>query len=69
MTSLAVPLTNVQLELLKLYATDLSEKDLNELRGLLASFYAKKSIELADQVWEDRDLSNEDMDQWLNEED
>ena len=62
------PPTNVQLELLKLYATDLSEDDLSELRDTLAHFYAKKSIKLADQVWEDKGLTNEDMDRWLNEE-
>lgn len=64
-----MPLTNVQLELLKLYATDLSEKDINELRDTLADFYAKKSIQLANQVWEEKGLSNEEMDAWLNEED
>ncbi|MEM6842776.1 MAG: hypothetical protein AAF944_17830 [Bacteroidota bacterium] len=67
MKSLSVPLSNVQVELLKLYATDLSENDLNELRDTLAQFYANKSIELADRVWDEKGLTNEDMDQWLNE--
>ena len=62
-----LPLTNVQLELLKLYATDLSEKDMNELRDTLAGFCAKKSIQLANQVWEEKKLSSEDMNDWLNE--
>lgn len=69
MRNLAVPLTNVQLELLQLYATDLSEKDMNELRDTLADFYAKKSIQLANQIWEEKGLNNKDMDVWLNEED
>lgn len=50
MTELSLPLSNVQLELLKLYSTDLSEDDLKELKSLLARFYAEKSIKLANQV-------------------
>ena len=67
MESLRLPLSNVQLELLKLYATDLSKEDFDELRTTLAKFYANKSIQLANQVWEEKDLSNEDMDAWLHE--
>ena len=62
-----LPLTNVQLELLKLYATNLSEEDINELRDTLANFYAKKSIRLANQIWDEKGLTNEDMDAWLDE--
>ncbi len=61
------PLSNVQLELLKLYSTDLAEDDFKELRNALAKFYAEKSIKLANQVWDDKGLTNEDMDKWLNE--
>ena len=58
--------TNVQLELLQLYTTDLSEKDITELRAVLADFYAEKSIQLANQVWDEKGLGNEDMNAWLN---
>ena len=68
MDDLQMPLTNVQLELWKLYATHLSDQDLEELREVLVYFYAKKSIQLADQVWEDKGLTNENMDALLNEE-
>ena len=46
------PLSNVQMELLKLYSTNLSEKDMAELKEQLAKFYADKSIRLADAVWD-----------------
>ena len=52
---------------LKLYSTDLSQEDLKELRLNLAQFYAAKSIMLANQVWDKKGLTNEDMDKWLNE--
>ena len=67
MKNLVLPLTNVQLELLKLYATNLSEEDINELRDTLANFYAKKSIRLANQIWDEKGLTNEDVDAWLDE--
>ena len=44
--------SNVQLELLKLYSTNLSDKDMQELRNLLASFFAEKSIKSADEIWD-----------------
>ena len=67
MTSLSLPLSNVQMELLKLYSTNLSDEDLKELKVILAQFYAEKSIKLADAIWEERGLTDEDMDKWLNE--
>ena len=49
-------LSNVQLELLKLYSTDLSEKDLTALKNLLAKFYAERAIQTADQIWEHEEV-------------
>ena len=60
-------LSNVQLELLKLYSTNLSEKDLTALKKLLAKFYAERAIQTADQIWDQKKLSNKDMEAWLNE--
>lgn len=40
MTELKLPLSNVQLELLKLFATDLSEEELQELKMMIASVKA-----------------------------
>lgn len=68
MSAATQSLSNVQLELLKLYSTNLSEQDLLELRGELAQFYAKKSIETASQVWQEKGLTQADMDEWLNDE-
>lgn len=67
MTGLSLPLSNVQMELLKLYSTNLSEEDLKELKLLLARFFAKKSIRLANEIWDEKGLTDEDMDRWLNE--
>ena len=61
-------MSNVQLELLKLYSTNLSEKDILELKDVLAKFYAEKSIELADAVWQQKGYTAEDMNSILNDE-
>ena len=63
----ARPLTDLQLQLLELYGTDLPEDDLREIKGLLAQFFARKSIAEADEIWDERSLTNEDMDSWLDE--
>jgi hypothetical protein len=60
-------LSNVQQEILKLYATELLENELYELKMQLARFYAQKSIQAADKIWDEKGYSAADMDKWLNE--
>jgi hypothetical protein len=60
-------LTNVQLELLKLYSTNLSDTDLLELKQLLSKFFADKSIKLADEVWNKKGYTNDQMENLLND--
>ena len=67
MKTLTQPFTNTQIELLKLFSTSLSESDLRELKETLAQFYAQKSIQAANQVWDDKKLTQKDMDNWLND--
>jgi virulence-associated protein VagC len=60
------PISNLQLELLKLYSTNLRGNELQELKTLLAGYFAKKAMDEADAIWEQQDLSKEEMTQWLN---
>ena len=60
-------LSNVQQEILKLYATELLETELYDLKMQLARFYAQKAIQAADKIWDDKRYSAADMDKWLNE--
>lgn len=64
---MAASLTNVQLELLKLYSTNLSDTDLLELKQLLSKFFADKSIKLADEVWNKKGYTNDQMENLLND--
>ena len=67
MNLLNYPLTNVQIELMKLFSTGLSDKELIELKDLLSGFYANKAIAEADAIWDVRGLTDDDMEKWLNE--
>ena len=60
----AQKLSNVQLEILKMYSTDLSFSELLEFKQELATFFAKKAIQEADRVWEKKGLTNNCMDTW-----
>jgi hypothetical protein len=60
-------LSNVQQEILKLYATELADNELYELKTQLAHYYAHKVIQAADKIWEEKPYSAEEMDKWLNE--
>ncbi len=67
MSTLEYPLNNAQIELMKLFGTGLSTKDLKDMKQLLSQFFADRAIKAADELWDDRGLSNDDMDKWLNE--
>lgn len=68
MKGIVTPLSNIQMEILKLYSTNLDKTELTELKNQLADFYAKKSIENANRVWKEKKLTNDNMDNWLNDE-
>ncbi len=60
------PLTPLQLELLKLYSTELTTDELHELKRELGRYFAGKAIAAADRSWDQQGLADEDMDAWLN---
>lgn len=67
MPELKLPLINVQLELMKLYSTNLSVKDFEDLKNTLAKFYADRAVSLADEIWDKKGLTNTNMEAWLIE--
>lgn len=62
------PLTNVQLELLKLYAINLSDADLYALQRTLARHFAARLTQRADAICQAKGYTEEDWESWLNEE-
>lgn len=60
-------LTNIQLELLKLFQYNLPEKQLAEIKNMLAKYFAKSATEEMDKLWEDNAWDAETMKQWTDE--
>ena len=65
--STQTPLTNLQLEILKLYSFNLSEGELLELKQVLAQHFAARLTERVDTIWQEKGYTEKDMEQWLNE--
>ena len=59
-------LSNAQLELVKLFVTDVSEEELKAVKKILLEFKFNRVTTLADKLWEDNGWSNKDMDNLLN---
>jgi len=59
------PLSNAQLELLKLFSRDIDESDLKEIKRLIVRYLASKLSEQTNKVWEEKNWSNEDMENFL----
>ncbi len=57
--AISFPLSNLQVELLKLFAQNIPEQDLIQIKLLIAQYLAQKATELADKVWEEKGLSPE----------
>ncbi len=58
----------MQLELLKLYAYHLPEEELQELKKILAAFFADRIRNRTGKLWQERGYTQETMQQWLNDE-
>ena len=60
-------LSNVQKELLKLYANNVSDSTLLEIKQLLAKYFAEKATSAMDKFWEENNLTEQTMIDWANE--
>jgi len=67
MATLDKPLTNLQLELLKLFSMNLPEEELLEIRRILANYFAERASDEMDRLWEENKWTNETMDDWLRD--
>lgn len=60
-------LSSLQLDLLKVYSFQPSEEDLLAVRHLLANYFSDKLIGKIGQAVEEKQISEADLDRWLNE--
>ncbi len=61
------PLNELQLELLELFARQISQEDLIEIKSLLSNYFAEKAMKEMEQEWKDKGYTEETEKQWLNE--
>ena len=59
-------LSNLQLELLEMYARQVPDSDLIEIKKMLANYFAQKAMNEADKIWNERGYTQDDMTKILN---
>lgn len=52
--------------MLKLFSSNITEEDLNELRKVIVTFLAKKLMDKGDRVWEQEGWTENTMNMFLN---
>lgn len=62
------PLSNIQSELLKLFTVDLPERDLVELKKMIARYLLERARDQADEVWKKSGYSDERLLEILSKE-
>lgn len=60
-------LTNLQLELLKIFSIPLQEEQLRDIKSILTQYFAEKATEEMDRLWEEKGWSNDTMREWAQE--
>lgn len=60
-------LSNLQMELLKLYARNVPDEELKDIKKMLVEYYLKKADEEMDRLWEENGWTQETMEEWLKE--
>ncbi len=63
----AQKLSELQLELLKIYSFNPSNEDLIEIKKILSKYFANKLTDRVQKAIDDKNISDEDLESWLNE--
>lgn len=66
MNEIEQPLSNVQLEILKAFSHNLTDEELKEFRDTIAKYFANRAIKAANEVWDEKGWTDEDVDRMLN---
>ncbi|MGM9477906.1 hypothetical protein ACS5PU_15850 [Pedobacter sp. GSP4] len=60
-------LTNVQLELLKLFQYNLPDAQLEDIKQMLAGYFAKSASNEMDKLWDDKKWDESTIESWKSE--
>ena len=64
---ISYPFSNIQVELLNLYSTGISDAYLSELKNVISQFLFEKARNRADEIWTEKNYNQETVQQWLSE--
>ena len=59
-------LSGLQLELLKVYSFEPSPNDLNQIKQMLARFFANKLVDNVQKSVKENNITENDLENWLN---
>jgi hypothetical protein len=60
-TDLPLTMSNIQLELLRLYAKNISDSELQDIRLMLARYFMQKAVVEATVVWAQKDYDQQTL--------
>jgi hypothetical protein len=63
----AQKLTNLQVELVKMFAREIPDEQLVEIKNLLAKYFAEAASREMDKLWVENEWSDDTMEEWLEE--
>lgn len=59
------PFSNIQLELLQLYKSNVSDSDLFAIKKMIADYFANKAINMADEIWDKNEWDDKKVEELL----
>ncbi len=60
-------LSNLQLELLKVFSFDISDEQLREIKAMLANYFAKKVTSDVDKLFDEKGWNLDKIEEWSEE--
>ncbi|MCU0425711.1 MAG: hypothetical protein MUF71_08820 [Candidatus Kapabacteria bacterium] len=67
-TAIHQPFTNLQREMLSLFAKDIPEVYLAEIKTMIARYLLEKAMDEADKIWDERGYSADSINEFLHSE-
>ncbi len=65
-TTIQPPLSNIQVELLKLYSVGVPDEYLPDIKRMIAKYLFEKASDRADKIWDEKGYSEETLKKWIS---
>lgn len=68
MVTTANKLTNTQIEILKTFAYEIQDDELEDLKKVLVKFFADRIRKRTGRIWQEKNYTDQTMQNWLSDE-